>query len=145
MAIYEFECKECGVFEQLVCNQDNLNTAWCPLCGTESQRVPSVVATAKKNERERPFAVSVIRNEPSTDAQFRFFACNGITINGLSMRNRDVGLSFEHSLNVKICNAEFENVKTAIAHNRSDIELKDVNYEFNTERYERTPSPETES
>lgn len=40
--IYEFKCKNCGnVFEEIRMLKDNTNSAECPKCNEEGEKIPS--------------------------------------------------------------------------------------------------------
>jgi putative FmdB family regulatory protein len=64
VAIYEYRCSDCGIFEQSMPMGTATEFGVCPTCGRESNRVFSVPMTYRTPE---PLAAMLAREEASRD------------------------------------------------------------------------------
>jgi putative FmdB family regulatory protein len=64
LAIYEYRCGDCGIFERSIPMGTATSSAACPTCGRDANRVFSVPMTSRT---PGPFAAMLAREEASRD------------------------------------------------------------------------------
>ena len=64
MAIYEYRCSDCGIFERSMPMGTATRSATCPTCGRDAKRAYSVPMTYRTS---KPLATMLAREEASRD------------------------------------------------------------------------------